>query len=153
MEKYIGRFRVVSEFDRVTLKPIKEDTYIVCANDGQIFRFNHNTLAYYRPTRGNSNQMCEKLMLLGVEGVINKSTDGDILIHFDESHLEIVAGVFMASTNGCNINPTSIRNLRRLKWFKEKKDYYIEQGLYKELSEDEKEVYRQRFTGEKGGIN
>lgn len=146
MEKYIGKFRVVCEFDRKTLKPIKDDVYIVCANDGQVFRINNTTLAYYRPTNGNDKKMCEKLVSLGVREVINRSTEGDMLIYFNEDSLDIVVDVFKASVNGASINPTSVRNLRRLKWFKDNKEYYMEKGLYKELSEDEKNIFRQRFN-------
>ena len=31
MKKYVGRYRVVCEFDRATLSPIKEDLYIQCS--------------------------------------------------------------------------------------------------------------------------
>lgn len=145
MDKYVGRFRVICEFDRATLKPIKEDNYIVCANSGQVFRIGLDTLAYYRPTRGNAQQMCDKLITLGAKEVINKSTDGDILIYFNEESLEIIADVFRASTNGAGVNPTSVRNLRKQQWFKDNKQYYIDKGLYKELTEEEKEVLRNRL--------
>ena len=51
-----------------------------------------------------------------------------------------------ASTTGVDINPTSKKNLRKLKWFQENKEQYIKLGYYKELSDEEKEVLRQRFT-------
>ena len=145
MDKYVGRFRVVCEFDRATLKPINDDNYIVCANSGQVFRVGVDTLAYYRPTRGNAQQMCDKLISLGAKDIVNKSTDGDILIHFKEESLEIIADVFRASTNGAGVNPTSVRNLRKQQWFKDNKQLYIDKGLYRELTEEEKEVLRNRF--------
>ena len=145
MRKYIGIYRICCEFDQNTLEPIKEDTYIVCSKDGQIYRINNTYLAYYRPTRGNSEQLSKKLIDLGVKGVNNWSTDGDILIHFQEESLDIVAKELGASTNGASINPTSVKNLRKQKWFRERKNEYIKNGLYKELSEEEKEVFRERF--------
>ena len=55
MKKYIGRYRVVCEFDRATLSPIKEDMYIQCSKSGQIYRIDNDTLAYYKPARGQTS--------------------------------------------------------------------------------------------------
>lgn len=146
MERYISRYRIYCEFDKRNLEPIKDDTYIVCSKEGQIYRINDETLAYYRPSRGNSEQFCKKLIDLGVKDVKNYSTDGDILIRFNEEDLDIVANEVGASTTGADIKPWSVKNLRKLKWFKDQKDKYIELGYYKELSEEEKEVLRERFN-------
>ena len=43
MKKYVGRYRVVCEFDRATLNPIKEDMYIQCSKSGQIYRIDNDT--------------------------------------------------------------------------------------------------------------
>lgn len=148
MESYIGKYRVVSEFDRATLEPIKHDIYIQCSREGQIYRVDDNNLAYYRPSRGNSEQLAKKLVDLGVKNVYNHSTDGDLLICFAEDSIEIVAKEVGASTYGAGVSPYSIRNLRKLNWFKDNIDRYIELGLYekpRELSEEEKEIFRQRF--------
>ena len=74
------------------------------------------------------------------------STTSDILIAFNEDSIDIVANEFGAITTGVNVSPSSIRNLRKLKWFKDNKDYYIKQGLYKEITEEEKEKFRKRFN-------
>lgn len=148
MKKYIGTYRVVCEFDKATLQPHKEDTYIVCVKGGQIYRINKTTLAYYRPTRGNHNTLTQQFTDSGAKEVTNHSSDGDILICFAETSLPIVAKIVQASTNGANIPPYSIKNLRKLDWFKANKEKYIKQGLYtppRELTEEEKQVYRDRF--------
>lgn len=148
MRSYIGKYRVVCEFSRNNLEPIKDDLYITCRREGQIYRVDDNKLAYYRPSRGNSEQLSEKLMKLGVSGVDNRSTDGDIVIYFDEDSLDIVAKELGAITSGAGVSPYSVRNLRKLSWFKDNIDKYIELGLYekpRELSEEEKEIFRQRF--------
>ena len=145
MVGYIGKYRILCEFSRNTLEPMKEDTYIACYKNAQIYRVNSNTLAYYRATRGYDKQIYDNLKKLGVKRLENRSTDGDILIYFDESSLDIVVDEFGVITSGASINPWSIKNLRKLDWFKENKDVYIRKGLYKELSEEEKEVYRERF--------
>jgi hypothetical protein len=149
LERYKGIYRIACEFDRVNLEPIKEDTYIVCAGSGQIYRVDNNLLAYYKPKRGNSEQFVKKLIDKGVKSVNNCSSDGDVLIYFSEDSLDIVAEEVGASKNGADISPSSIRNLRKLKWFKDNIQYYIDNGHYKEkeeLTEEEKEVYRQRFV-------
>lgn len=146
MNNYISRYRICNEFDKRNLEPIKDDTYIVCSKEGQIYRIDNEILAYYRPSRGNSEQFCKKLIDLGVKDVKNYSTDGDILIRFNEDDLDIVANEVGASTTGADIKPWSVKNLRKLKWFKDQKDKYIELGYYKELSEEEKEVLRERFN-------
>lgn len=146
MNNYISRYRVCNEFDKRNLEPIKEDTYIVCSKEGQIYRINSEILAYYRPSRGNSEQFCKKLIDLGVKDVKNYSTDGDILVRFNEEDLDIVANEVGASTTGADIKPWSVKNLRKLKWFKDNKKFYIDNNCYKELSEEEKEILRERFN-------
>jgi hypothetical protein len=146
MDKYIGKYRICCEFDRRNLEPIKEDTYITCAKNGQIYRVLENLLAYYKPKRGNSEQFAKKLIELGVKSVSNHSSDGDVLIYFSEESLDIIANEVGASTTGADIKPSSKKNLRKLDWFKKNKDEYIRLGYYKELSEEEKEVLRQRFV-------
>ena len=146
MEKYIGTYRVCCEFDKATLEPIKDDNWIQCYKDGQIYRVNGDLLAYYRPTRGNSNQLCDDLVKLGLTYIENRSTDGDVLIYFKEKDLDVVTKKVGVITSGANIKPYSVKNLRKLKWFKDQKDKYIRLGYYRELSEEEKEVLRERFT-------
>ena len=146
MDRYIGRFRICCEFDRRNLEPIKEDTYITCSKNGQIYRVSKNILAYYKPKRGNAEQFTIKLKGLNVKGVENRSSEGDILIYFNEESLDIVANEVGASTTGSDIKPSSKKNLRKLDWFKRNKNQYIRLGYYKELSEEEKEVYRLRFA-------
>ena len=149
MNKYIGKYRLSVEFDRRDLSPIKDDVHIVCRSNGQIYRIDNNLLAFYKSKRGNSEQFANKLIDLGVKSVNNCSSDGDMLIYFAEDSLEVVANEVGASTNGTDISPSSIRNLRKLDWFKRNIQYYIDKGYYKEkeeLTEEEKEVYRQRFT-------
>lgn len=148
MRNYINKYRVICEWSRDTLQPIKDDLYIQCRRNGQIYRVNENTVAYYRPSRGNSETLATELSKLGVGGVSNCSTDGDILIHFNESSLDIVADKVGAVTSGASISPYSIKNLRKLDWFKRDKQKYIDLELYeepRELSEEEKEIFRQRF--------
>lgn len=149
MIKYLGKYKVLCEWDRATLEPIKEDTYIACRKDGQIYRVDGNTLAFYKPTRSNSNKFCDKLLDVGVKGVENRSSSEDTLIYFNEESLDIVAKEVNASTNGVNRNPASVKNLRNLEWFKNNKEYYIQNGLYsenkKELSEEEKQKLVERM--------
>lgn len=157
MQKYIGKYRTCCSWDRGTLEPIKHDLFIQCYREGQIYRINKNILAYYRPLRGYVNQMIEKLDGLGVRDITDYSTDGDTLIHFNEEDLELAMQVFEPVTSGANISPWSVKNLRKLKWFKDNIDFYKEKGLYKEaskeLTEEEKEVLRERLRKGREKIN
>ena len=146
MDKYYKTYRICCEWDRSSLEPIKEDTYIQCAKDGQIYRVGDDLLAYYKPRRGNSEQFSKKLIELGVNRVRNLSTDGDVLMQFAEESLDIVAKEVGASTNGVDIKPWSIKNLRKQQWFKKDKQKYIDLGLYVEMSEEEKAILRERFN-------
>lgn len=152
MIKYKGKFRVVCEWDRNNLDPIKDDTYVICRGSGQIYRVSEELLAYYKPKKGNSVQFAKKLIDLGVKSVNNCSTDGDILIQFNESSFDIVAEVVGASSYGADISPWSVKNLKKLDWFQKNKQHYIDNGHYKapiELTEEEKEVLRERFKNSK----
>ena len=146
MNRYIGKYRVCCEWDRRNLEPIKEDTYVQCSGNGQIYRVSDNLLAYYKPKRGNSEQFSKKLIECGVRSVDNRSSVGDMLIYFAEDSLDIVANMVNASITGADIKPWSVKNLRKLEWFKKKKQFYIDLGYYKELSEEEKEILRQRLA-------
>lgn len=146
MNRYIGKYRVCCEWDRRNLEPIKEDTYVQCSGNGQIYRVSDNLLAYYKPKRGNSEQFSKKLIERGVRSVDNHSSDRDMLIYFAEDSLDIVANMVNASIAGADIKPWSVKNLRKLEWFKKKKQFYIDLGYYKELSEEEKEILRQRLA-------
>ncbi|WP_252251368.1 hypothetical protein [Clostridium sp. VAP52] len=149
MRKYIGKYKILCEWDRNNLEPIKDDTYIACYKNGQIYRVNDRTLAYYRPSKGNSYQFSEKLIGLGVKGISNRSSDGDLLIYFNEKSLDILAKEVDASTSSANRKPESIKNLRNMGWFKENKQMYIDKGLYseekRELTEDQKQVLVDRM--------
>ena len=138
-------YRVVCEFDRRNLEPLKDEVYIRCGKGGQIYRICEDTLAYYRPSKGNGTQICNRLVEIGVRGVENRSTDGDLLIYFYEEDIDVVAEKMGAVTSGASIKPFSIKNLRLLDWFKKDKQKYTDKGFYKELSEEEKEIYRERF--------
>ncbi|MBZ9693405.1 hypothetical protein [Clostridium sp. M14] len=149
MKKYIGKYKILCEWDRHTLEPIKDDTYIACCKNGQIYRVDNEILAYYRPNKGNSYQFSKKLIDLGIQSVNNCSSDGDILIYFNEESLNIVANEVKASTSSSNRKPESIKNLRNMGWFKENKQMYINKGLYseekRELTEEQKQVLIDRM--------
>lgn len=146
MKKYIGKYKVLCEWDRSNLEPIKDDTYIQCSKCGQIYRVSDGLLAYYKPKRGNSYQFASKLIDLGVKSVNNCSSEGDILIQFSEDSLDIVAKEVNACTNSVNRKPESIKNLRNMSWFKENKQYYIDKGLYSEEKRELNEEQRQALV-------
>lgn len=148
MNMYVGKYRVVCEFCRATLKPCKEDNYIYCANKGQIYRFNDEVLVYYREGRNCSKVIINNIVAKGIKIISNDSTSDDVMFKFYEKDIDKIAKILEARTTGADINPASKRNLKLFKWFKDNKDSYIEKGIYikpKELSEEEREVLRNRM--------
>jgi hypothetical protein len=147
MLKYRNTYRVVVEFDRTTLEPSnKEDLYIYCSNKGQIYRYDKNTLAYYRDGV-LSARLLEKLDSLNIK--YDNKTQSEVLIYFKEEDLDKVVDVFGIRTSGASISPYSQKNLRLFKWFRDNEDTYRKQGLFvenkRELSEEEREVLRERM--------
>jgi hypothetical protein len=138
----------VAEFDRVTLQPVNkdEDIYIYCSNGGQIFRYNDNTLGYYRDGV-LSSRLLEKLDELSIN--YQNKTQSEVLIYFDEKDLDKLVDVFNIRTSGSGISPYSQKNLKLFKWFRDNEDTYRKQGLLnenkRELSDEEREVLRQRM--------
>ncbi|WP_291651325.1 hypothetical protein [Clostridium sp.] len=142
MNMYVGRYRVVCEFCRETLKPCKEDNYIYCKNGGQIYRFDDETLVYYKEGRNKANLTVNSLKSQGIEIINNNSTDEDLMFKFYEKDIHKIADIFGARTLGANIKSASKRNLKLFEWFNENKQYYLEKGLIKEISEERKEQAR-----------
>jgi hypothetical protein len=146
MLSYRNKYRVVSEFDRTTLQPNKEDLYIYCSNGGQIFRYNNDTLAYYR-NGVLSSKLISKLDELKIN--YQNKTQSEVLIYFDEKDLDKLVEVFNIRTSGASISPYSQKNLKLFKWFRDNEDMYRKQGLLnenkRELTDEEREVLRQRM--------
>ncbi|ELU5588402.1 hypothetical protein [Clostridium perfringens] len=148
MNMYVGKYRVVCEFCRETLKPCKEDNYIYCSNKGQIYRFNDEVLVYYREGKNIAKLMIKNILEKGIEVISDNSTRDDIMFKFYEKDIDKIAKIVRARTVGANIKPTSKRNLKLFKWFNDNEDFYIEKGLYSkqiELSEAEREELRNRM--------
>lgn len=123
MNKYVGKYRVVCEFDRNTLKPIKEDAYIYCSNFGQVYRYNDDTLVYYRKGKNQSNKIIKSLTSKGISIIKDCSTADDVKFYFLEKDIDLIAKIFKARITGKDINPTSRKNLRLFNWYKESKTY------------------------------
>lgn len=147
MHKYRGTYRVVCEVCQNTLEPEKDDVFIYCSNDGQIFRVNKNTLAYYRVNGIISSIMLSKLTAANVE--FENRSNGEALLYFNEKDIHIVAEIVGARTSGAGFNPASKKNLRLFKWFRDNEEKYRSQGLLdsnrREMSEEEKQVVRDRL--------
>ena len=146
MNMYVGKYRVVCEFCRKTLKPCIEDNYIYCANGGQIYRFNDEILVYYREGKNKSNVTINSLMAQGIKIISNDSTSDDLQFKFFEKDIDVIATIVKARTLGADIKPTSKRNLKLFNWFNKNKQEYISKGIYKELTEGEKAIYKQRLV-------
>lgn len=137
---------MVCEWNRDKLVPHKENTYIYCSGEAQIYRVNDNILGYLKPKRGVMKAYMDKLKELDVDIIKVFRSEGDICFWFKEKDLDKVAEYLGARTSGVNTPIHSKRNLRLFKWFKENEEYYKEKGLITELTEEEKQIYRERFA-------
>lgn len=146
MKKYVGKYRVCCEWDMNKLVPLKESTYIYCSGEGQIYRVNDDTLGYLKPKRGVMKSYIDKFKDLEVEITHTFDSEGDICFWFNEKDLDKVSEYLGARKSGVNISPYSKRNLKLFKWYKENYKDYVKRGLVVELTEEEKQVYRDRFN-------
>ena len=120
MYKYVNKYRVVCEFDRVSLKPIKNDTYIYCKNGGQIYRYNDEVLVYYRPNISKGSYVIKAFNNANVEVLYNGNSDEEVYLRFRETDIEKVANIVGVRTLGASIKPYSVKNLRLFSWYKNK---------------------------------
>lgn len=116
MNMYVGQYRVVCEFDRVTLKPCPEDQYIYCANGGQIYRFSDEVLVFTRPDSTCSHWVA--VFKNNDVAIIKEWGDSETQIWFDESDIHKVAALVGVRTLGKDIKPKSKRNLKLFDWYK-----------------------------------
>lgn len=146
MLKYRGKYRVVCSFDIETLEPIKEDTFIYCANGGEIYRYGEDTLAFYR-NRILTQNLLEKLDNAEVTYKNMGIGNGETLIYFAEKDLDKTVDIFHIRTSGTSISPYSYKNLTLFKWYKDNKEYYDSKGLppKKEISEEQRKVMAERL--------
>lgn len=108
MKEYIGKYRVIAQFDLISGKPNKEDLSILCTGGGQIYAVGRSTMVYYNPTRRGSLPV--KLDKLGVE--YEDWLTSETEIRFSKKDLDLVAKVFGVMTKGAGIPPHSVRNRR-----------------------------------------
>lgn len=113
MNDYIGIYRVVCEFDRSTLKPIEDDSYIYCAKGGQVYRYNSSELVFYRDNTNSSN-IVKLFKENGIDIISDGSNAREVSIRFDEKDVHKVCKLMQARTLGKDIKPTSKRNLKLL---------------------------------------
>lgn len=146
MEKYRGEYRVVCEFNRKNLEPIKEDNYIFCSNNGQIYRYNSDTLVYYRENGQVSKELLNKLDEANI--TYSNKTVSEALIYFSEKDLHKTVDIFKIRTSGASYNPSSVKNLKLFKWFTNNEQQYRDNGFIqakRELSDEEKQVLVERM--------
>ena len=146
MEKYRGKYRVVCEFNRNNLEAIKDDNYIFCSNSGQIYRYNSNTLIYYRENGQVSQELLKKLDEAKV--TYENKTLSETEIYFSEKDLAKTVDIFKIRTSGASYNPSSVRNLKLFKWFTENEQWYKDNGFIqekREMSDEDKQVLVERM--------
>jgi hypothetical protein len=136
MRDYIGKYRVVSEFD-VDGNTSGEFTHIpvVGSFEGMLYRIGEKVLCLQLLTSARTKvwQRCERANLTPISA---DSTDCEILLHFDEGDIDKIHLAFGLKVLGKDINPSSILN-------NPCKDV-IRQKIRDDMSDAQKEVLRLR---------
>ena len=125
MDKYIGKYRVKAPIDNGgNFTSNKDDTYVECVNNCQIYRYNDDILALYCPGNRFANKLRKLLSefltkdcKLEIERNLNgrNSLEGEQTFYFFEKYIDEVAKIVKARTSGARIKPQSKKNLRKKK--------------------------------------
>lgn len=127
MNEYVGKYRVVCEFDMRNLKPIKHDTWIPCKGGGQIYREDKGVLVYWSPKRKKSLHSKMKSFMLD-DWMGSDKEDAESCIKFPEQYLDQVAKMVGAMTKGKDIPPHYKVNAKLMPLYD---DFYGENGKYR----------------------
>ncbi len=114
MHKYINKYRVLQEINLETKKPTtnNSDTFLICKNNIQIFRYDKDNLSIYFPTT-NSRLKYEPLLK---KFKIELLSDGDFesTFLFKEINFLEVAEIVKPQTKGKSIDPKSKQTVNKL---------------------------------------
>jgi len=106
MLSYRGVYRVVTEMDQRTSKPL-EACFIKCRRGVNIYRYSDTVLSAYIPSKMRSTYLLKEYPGLFTAFQVGDK-EGTIL--FDESKLEEAALILGAMVKGKNVSPRSKRN-------------------------------------------
>ena len=149
MQKYIGRFRVKTPMiNNNTFTHNKDDTYVRCKNNIEMYRYNNKILALYIPKVTSARKLKEQLwnyLTRNTQKIIKddldkhkKLTGDEWVFYFYEKYIDQVAKIVQPKTGGAKIFPRSKKNLQKKKYkqaytFKNKKLVEIFRNKLKEI--------------------
>lgn len=117
MKNYVGRFRVRSpKKNDGTFTENLDDTYVVCKNNVEMYRYNDNILALYIPTARTSNKLQKELWhyltnetkeMITYEIKRDNKLSGEWVFYFEEKYIDLIAKMIKPKIGGAKINPRS----------------------------------------------
>jgi len=119
IEKYIGKYRVVSEIDveredfpRDSTGALdSNDLYIKCSKGNKIWHYGGTCFTAYIPSTFRGKYAIKKLAQENIPISNVEETDAELLFRFDEKYMDQVAELLKAQTNGAPISPFSVKNI------------------------------------------
>ena len=128
MMRYKGTYRLKAPYDLVTNQfPRKlngsleyADIYIDCQFGNQIYHYGQSILQAYIPSLIRGHNIINQIYSDGKSDIIFdiEETDTEVFFNFNSKHIDYIASLLKAKTNGANISPFSSKNLPKNKEFK-----------------------------------
>mgnify|MGYP003528452176 CR=1 FL=1 len=116
MKKYIGQFRTICPFDKITGKPIKEDISVACYGKSLLYRISKDRLVYLRPSKVQK-ALTDKFMERGVTDFVVIMDNVETMVEFTEKDLDKVLDVIKPVKSGASTKPWSVKNKRYNTYF------------------------------------
>jgi len=137
LNKYVGTYRVISEYSKSTNNYPREldgsisdnDLYIVCKYHCKIYAFGGSTLCFYCPSLKHGRNLLHKLQTDNLINLIEsiEETDSEVTLSFSDKNFQALFNYFNPSSYGASIRPHSIKNLPTVKY---------------EIPEEDKQIYK-----------
>lgn len=142
LSKYIGKYRVLADYDKNTNDFPREydgsysdnDLYITCYNKGRIYHYGNSKLCFYCPSKGRGRNIIKALIADGLKDkiIFIEETDSEVTIKFDSKDIETLEPYFRPNKSGASIRPHSVKNLPK--------------GHYK-IPDQDMEIYKKAIAG------
>ncbi len=124
MHKYIGIYRVFQSVDYDTKKSScnSDDTFLICKNNVEIFRYDEDNLVIYFPTTNSRKKFISELKKSKIKLTLFCEGDFESTYLFNEKDMLKVCNIVKPQVKGKNIHPNSKSSIKKLV-----KHYNVEQ--------------------------
>lgn len=132
LNKYIGTYRVVAEYDITTNDFPREydgslsenDLFIPCKSNSKIYHFGGSKLVFYCPSKKRGHNIVRDIFADKKSSLIYdfEESDEELSFKFDSKNLEQLVQYFEPKVNGASIRPHSTKNLPKTSYMIPKED-------------------------------